>query len=93
MSDPRNTGPKREVEEYKQRDPVEVVKRTITDKKMATEQKPSDRSTGFVNPVDESVKFAEESAFPTLRKLPPTSMQSPTIHSSTTNPTLAPGFV
>jgi pyruvate dehydrogenase E1 component alpha subunit len=64
MSDPQKYRTKEEVEEYKQRDPVEVVKRTILDKKMATEQEIEVIEARVHSQVDESVKFAEESAFP-----------------------------
>ena len=64
MSDPAKYRTKEEVEEYKQRDPVEVVKNTILTNKMAT-QKDLDVIDQKVNAqVEESVKFAEESNYP-----------------------------
>jgi pyruvate dehydrogenase E1 component alpha subunit len=64
MSDPAKYRSKEEVEEYKQRDPVEVVKNTILTNKMAT-QKELDAIDQKVNAqVEESVTFAEESNFP-----------------------------
>ena len=52
------------MEEYKQRDPVEVVKHTILTNKMAT-QKDLDAIDQKVHAqVEESVTFAEESKYP-----------------------------
>jgi pyruvate dehydrogenase E1 component alpha subunit len=64
MSDPQKYRTKDEVEEYKQRDPVEVVRNTILDKKMATEADIEAIEAKVAAQVEESVKFAEESAFP-----------------------------
>lgn len=64
MSDPAKYRTKEEVEEYKMRDPVEVVKRTILEKKYATDQDIEKIDQEISQIVDESVKFAEESAFP-----------------------------
>lgn len=64
MSDPAKYRSKEEVEEYKQRDPVEVVKNKILKEKMAT-QKDIDAIEERVGAiVEESVKFAEESNYP-----------------------------
>ncbi len=64
MSDPAKYRTKEELEEYKQRDPIEVVKRTILKKKIATEQELEAIDQRVIGQVDESVKFAEESKFP-----------------------------
>lgn len=64
MSDPAKYRSKEEVEEYKQRDPVEVVKRTLLDKKMATEKEIEAIGKRVDDKVEESVKFAEESNYP-----------------------------
>jgi pyruvate dehydrogenase E1 component alpha subunit len=64
MSDPQKYRTKEEVEEYKQRDPIEQVRNTILEKKMASE-KDLDAIEQKVNAqVEESVKFAEESKYP-----------------------------
>ena len=64
MSDPAKYRSKEEVEEYKQKDPIEVVKSKILNEKIAT-QKEIDQIEQQVNlAVDESVKFAEESSYP-----------------------------
>lgn len=64
MSDPAKYRSKEEVEEYKQRDPIEVVKQTILQKKYATEKDLDAIDQEIVTQVEESVKFAEESPYP-----------------------------
>jgi pyruvate dehydrogenase E1 component alpha subunit len=64
MSDPAKYRTKNEVEEYKQRDPIEVVKRTILSKKFATEQELESIDQKIIATVEESVRFAEESEYP-----------------------------
>ncbi|MBT1687715.1 pyruvate dehydrogenase (acetyl-transferring) E1 component subunit alpha [Dawidia soli] len=64
MSDPQKYRSKEEVEQYKQRDPIEAVRKTILEKKFATEKDLEDIDTKIVQTVEESVKFAEESKFP-----------------------------
>jgi pyruvate dehydrogenase E1 component alpha subunit len=64
MSDPGKYRTKDEVEQYKQRDPVEVVKATIQQKKMATEKELEAIELRVHQQVEESVKFSEESNFP-----------------------------
>ena len=64
MSDPQKYRTKEEVDEYKHRDPVEVVKRTILEKKFATEQELEVIENKVHGQVEESVKFAEESNYP-----------------------------
>ena len=64
MSDPAKYRSKEEVEEYKMRDPVEVVKKTIFEKKYATEKDIEVIDRRINEKVEESVKFAEESKYP-----------------------------
>src|SRR5688572_25451041 len=64
MSDPQKYRTKDEVEQYKQRDPIEVVKKSILDKKFATEKELEEIDNKIVLQVEESVKFAEESKYP-----------------------------
>lgn len=64
MSDPQKYRTKEEVEQYKQRDPIEVVRKTILSKKLATEKDLEAIDAKILQQVDESVKFAEESKFP-----------------------------
>jgi pyruvate dehydrogenase E1 component alpha subunit len=64
MSDPAKYRSKEEVEEYKQRDPVEVVRKTILDNQFATEDDLNAIESKIMEVVEDSVCFAEESAFP-----------------------------
>jgi len=64
MSDPQKYRSKKEVEQYKERDPVEVVRKTVLDKKFATEKELDAIDEKILGQVEESVKFAEESSFP-----------------------------
>ena len=64
MSDPQKYRTKEEVEQYKQRDPIEIVRKKILEKKFATEKELEDIDNKVVKEVEESVKFAEESKFP-----------------------------
>jgi pyruvate dehydrogenase E1 component alpha subunit len=64
MSDPQKYRTKEEVEEYKRQDPIEVVRKTILDKKFATESELEAIDAKVIGQVEESVKFAEESNFP-----------------------------
>lgn len=64
MSDPAKYRTKEEVEEYKQRDPIEVVKKIILDRKFATEKDLEAIDNRIHEKVEESVRFAEESKYP-----------------------------
>jgi pyruvate dehydrogenase E1 component alpha subunit len=64
MSDPQKYRTKDEVEGYKQRDPVEVVRKVLLDKKFATEKDIEAIEQKVASQVEESVKFAEESPYP-----------------------------
>jgi len=64
MSDPQKYRTKEEVEEYKQRDPIEQVRKTILDKKIATEKDFEAIEQKVNGQVEASVKFAEESKYP-----------------------------
>ena len=64
MSDPAKYRTKEEVEEYKQRDPIEVVRKTILAKKYATEKELEAIDQRIIQVVEDSVKFAEESKYP-----------------------------
>jgi len=68
MSDPQKYRTKEEVEEYKRRDPVEVVRTTILEKKYATEQELEAIQEKVDAVVEDSVKFAEESNHPDPRE-------------------------
>ena len=64
MSDPAKYRKKEEVEEYKQRDPIEVTKRKILEKKYATEKDLEAIDQSIIEKVEDSVRFAEESKYP-----------------------------
>jgi pyruvate dehydrogenase E1 component alpha subunit len=64
MSDPQKYRTKEEVEEYKKRDPIEMVRATILENKLATEEDLAAIDAKIKQTVEESVKFAEESPWP-----------------------------
>ncbi len=64
MSDPQKYRTKEEVEEYKQRDPVEQVLATIKENKILTEEEISEIVDRVKKKVADAVKFAEESPLP-----------------------------
>lgn len=64
MSDPAKYRTKDEVEEYKQKDPIEMVRKSILEKKYATEEDLEKIEKKIKTEVAECVKFAEESDFP-----------------------------
>jgi pyruvate dehydrogenase E1 component alpha subunit len=64
MSDPQKYRSKDEVEQYKQRDPIEILRKTILEKQLLNEQELNAIDEKVAAQVEESVKFAEESKFP-----------------------------
>ncbi|MBK9730068.1 MAG: pyruvate dehydrogenase (acetyl-transferring) E1 component subunit alpha [Chitinophagaceae bacterium] len=64
MSDPAKYRSKDEVEEYKQKDPLETTLATIYKNKYATESDIAAINERITEEVNESVKFAEESPYP-----------------------------
>lgn len=64
MSDPAKYRTKEEVEEYKERDPINQVLNTILEQKFATQEEIDAINERVKNEIDEAVKFAEESPFP-----------------------------
>jgi pyruvate dehydrogenase E1 component alpha subunit len=64
MSDPQKYRTKEEVEEYKQRDPIEQVRGTIMDNNILTEDEIKEIEAKVKKQVAEAVKFAEESPWP-----------------------------
>ncbi len=69
MSDPAKYRTKEEVENFKSKDPVEVVLKTIYDKKYASEKEIEAIHDRIKNIVEESVRFAEESPYPEVDEL------------------------
>jgi pyruvate dehydrogenase E1 component alpha subunit len=64
ISDPQKYRTKEEVDEYKQRDPLQTVLDTIVSKKYATQEEIDAINKRVNDTVTESVKFAEESPWP-----------------------------
>ncbi|MBS1600083.1 MAG: pyruvate dehydrogenase (acetyl-transferring) E1 component subunit alpha [Bacteroidetes bacterium] len=64
ISDPQKYRTKEEVEEYKQRDPIQQVLSTILTKKYATQEEIDAINKRVNDTVEASVKFAEESPWP-----------------------------
>lgn len=64
MSDPAKYRTKEEVEEYKEKDPINVVLKTIMDNGWATEDEIEQINEKVKQEVQESVDFAEESPWP-----------------------------
>lgn len=64
MSDPAKYRTKEELEDYKLKDPIEVVLATIQKNKYATEQEIAAIDERVKNVVEESVQFADESPYP-----------------------------
>jgi len=64
ISDPQKYRTKEEVEEYKQKDTIELVLKTIREKRFATDEEIKAINQRVDDQVEESVKFAEESPWP-----------------------------
>ncbi|MEB2779470.1 pyruvate dehydrogenase (acetyl-transferring) E1 component subunit alpha [Algoriphagus sp. C2-6-M1] len=64
MSDPQKYRTKEEVEEYKQRDPMEQVLATIKENNILSEEEIEEIVKGVKQKVTDAVKFAEESPWP-----------------------------
>ncbi len=64
MSDPAKYRTKEEVDSYKAKDPVEMVLKTIREKKYAADSQIEEIDKRVKDIVEASVKFAEESPYP-----------------------------
>jgi pyruvate dehydrogenase E1 component alpha subunit len=64
ISDPQKYRTKEEVDEYKSKDPIQIVRKTILDSKFATEDDLAVIDKRIDETVAASVKFAEESPWP-----------------------------
>lgn len=69
MSDPQKYRTKEEVEQYKEQDPISYVKNIIEKNKWMSETDFKDVQNEVKALIEESVKFAEESPFPTEDEL------------------------
>ncbi|HLO44791.1 MAG TPA: pyruvate dehydrogenase (acetyl-transferring) E1 component subunit alpha [Leadbetterella sp.] len=64
MSDPQKYRTKEEVAEWKQRDPIELIKDRILSQKIASEEELNTIDAKIKTQVDQAVQFAEESPWP-----------------------------
>ena len=64
MSDPAKYRTREEVDEYRQKDPIEQIKKEIFSKKLATEKELVVIEDGIKKKIEDAVKFAEESPYP-----------------------------
>ena len=64
LSDPAKYRSKEEVEEYKEKDPIEEVAKILISKKWATEKDLEKIQDEIHNEIDDAVQFAEESPYP-----------------------------
>lgn len=64
MSDPAKYRTKEEVENYKAKDPIEMVRHTLIENKLATEAEIEAINEKINTIVEDSVTFAEESPYP-----------------------------
>jgi pyruvate dehydrogenase E1 component alpha subunit len=69
MSDPAKYRSKEEVEEYKEKDPIEHVLRVIMENNYATEAEIEDINGRIKATVDDCVEFAENSPYPDVSEL------------------------
>jgi pyruvate dehydrogenase E1 component alpha subunit len=69
MSDPAKYRTKEEVETYKAKDPIEIVRTTIEKKKYANQAWFDKINDKVKDIVDESVRFSEESPWPDASEL------------------------
>jgi pyruvate dehydrogenase E1 component alpha subunit len=64
MSDPQKYRTREEVEEYKGKDPIEQVKKTIVENEILSEEELEQINKKVKKQVEDAVKFAEESEWP-----------------------------
>ena len=64
ISDPQKYRTKEEVEEYKTKDPIDMIRQTILENKFATEEELAAIDKNINEKVEASVQFAEESPWP-----------------------------
>src|SRR5688572_6153316 len=69
MSDPAKYRTKEEVESYKAKDPIDIIRQKLFEYKMATEPDVETINKRVNDIVEASVKFAEESPYPTPDEL------------------------
>ncbi len=68
MSDPMKYRTKEELEQYRERDPIENVRASVLENNFASEEDLAVLDAKIKQQVDESVKFAEESPYPPVEE-------------------------
>jgi pyruvate dehydrogenase E1 component alpha subunit len=69
MSDPAKYRTKEELEEYKEKDPIENVLRTIQENNLATAEEIAEMNDRVKAIVDDCVEFAENSPLPDISEV------------------------
>jgi pyruvate dehydrogenase E1 component alpha subunit len=69
MADPEEYRTKDEVEEWRERDPIQAFARRLQDEDVISKEKFEELDQKAIETVDESVRFADESPFPDLDAL------------------------
>ena len=69
MSDPAKYRTKAELEEYKNSDPIEIVREEILQKKIATKAELDKLNKDIIEEVKSAAEFALESKFPSSEEL------------------------
>lgn len=69
MSDPAKYRTKEELEDYKGKDPIQMVKKTIFEKKYASEKEIDAINSKIEKILKEAIEFADKSALPKLDEL------------------------
>uniref|UniRef100_A0A1B6CZ64 Pyruvate dehydrogenase E1 component subunit alpha n=1 Tax=Clastoptera arizonana TaxID=38151 RepID=A0A1B6CZ64_9HEMI len=69
MSDSESYRSKKEVNEYKNRDPILLIKKYILEKKLVTEKKLNEFKDEINKKIDECVQFAELSNYTNVKKM------------------------
>jgi pyruvate dehydrogenase E1 component alpha subunit len=69
MSDPAKYRTKEELEEYKEKDPIEYVLKVILEKQYATEEEIEAINDKVKAEVDDAVEFAENSPYPDVSEV------------------------
>jgi pyruvate dehydrogenase E1 component alpha subunit len=69
MSDPAKYRTKEELDEYKEKDPIENVLRTIRENQLATDEEIEAMNEKVKNTVDDCVEFAENSPLPDISEV------------------------
>ncbi|MCH8331248.1 MAG: pyruvate dehydrogenase (acetyl-transferring) E1 component subunit alpha [Bacteroidetes bacterium] len=69
MSDPAKYRTKEEVDDYKGKDPIQIILKKIEKNKYATKKQIEDINNSIKEEIEEAVQFAEESDYPPIEDL------------------------